>query len=158
MLSISSLPSREGIGTLGAGAYAFVDFLAKSGFSVWQVLPLTPTREGNSPYSSISANALNPLFIDLFDLVKRGLLSESEIKFRSKGRVDYDKVIPEKKRLLRPQLQRRRQSWRRRLRLLRQSRLQNLLCPTFQRRQTMTLRSSHLWTYQSSVNNDYAAH
>ena len=101
LLSISSLPSKEGIGTLGAGAYAFVDFLAKSGFSVWQVLPLTPTREGNSPYSSISANALNPLFIDLFDLVKRGLLSESEIKFRSKGRVDYDKVIPEKKRLLR---------------------------------------------------------
>ena len=101
LLSISSLPSREGIGTLGEGAYAFVDFLAKAGFSVWQVLPLTPTREGNSPYSSVCENALNPLFIDLYDLVRLGLLREEEIAFSAKGRVDYEALIPEKKRLLR---------------------------------------------------------
>jgi len=101
LLAISSLPSREGIGTLGEGAYDFVRFLAKGGFRVWQVLPLTPTREGNSPYSSVSASALNPLFIDLFDLVRRGLLREEEIKVSPTDRVDYAAVIPEKERLLR---------------------------------------------------------
>ena len=101
LLSVSSLPSREGIGTLGEGAYAFVDFLFKAGFRVWQVLPLTPTREGNSPYSSICENALNPLFIDLFDLVEQGLLRESEIPAPKKGKVDYPTVIAQKQRLLR---------------------------------------------------------
>ena len=92
LLSVSSLPSREGIGTLGEGAYAFVDAVAAAGFRVWQVLPLTPTREGNSPYSSVSATALNPLFIDLYDLVKQGLLRKEEISYAKKDRVDYDEV------------------------------------------------------------------
>ena len=101
MLSVSSLPSREGIGTLGEGAYAFVDALRAGGFTIWQVLPLTPTREGNSPYSSIAAFALNPLFIDLFALVKEGLLQEEEI-FRSAGdKVDYERVKREKDKSLR---------------------------------------------------------
>ena len=101
LLSVSSLPSREGIGTLGAGAYAFVDAVAAVGFQVWQVLPLTPTREGNSPYSSIAAVALNPLFIDLYDLVKQGLLKEEEIVFKKTERVDYPEVQAVKDRLLR---------------------------------------------------------
>ena len=101
LLAISSLPSQEGIGTLGAGAYAFADFLAEAGFRVWQVLPLTPTREGNSPYSSICASALNPLFIDLFDLVKRGLLRAEEISVSTAEQVDYAAVTREKNRLLR---------------------------------------------------------
>lgn len=101
LLSVSSLPSREGIGTLGEGAYAFVDALRAGGFTIWQVLPLTPTREGNSPYSSIAAFALNPLFIDLFALVKEGLLQEEEI-FRSAGdKVDYERVKREKDKSLR---------------------------------------------------------
>ena len=101
LLAISSLPSREGIGTLGEGAYDFVRFLERAGFHVWQVLPLTPTREGNSPYSSVSATALNPLFIDLYDLVERGLLRKEEIKPLTSDKVDYATLIPEKERLLR---------------------------------------------------------
>lgn len=101
LLSVSSLPSQEGIGTLGEGAYSFVDFLSSAGFGVWQVLPLTPTREGNSPYSSVCAGALNPLFIDLYDLVKRGLLKEKEIDFQKTEKVDYASLIPQKQRLLR---------------------------------------------------------
>lgn len=101
LLAISSLPSREGIGTLGEGAYDFVRFLAGAGVKVWQVLPLTPTREGNSPYSSVSATAVNPLFIDLFDLVKRGLLREDEIVYSPSKKVNYDAVTAVKDRLLR---------------------------------------------------------
>ena len=101
LLSISSLPSREGIGTLGQGAYDFVDFLAEAGFKVWQVLPLTPTREGNSPYSSICENALNPLFIDCFDLVERGLLTVEEVEKPASVRVDYPLVSLKKSLLLR---------------------------------------------------------
>ena len=101
LLSISSLPSEEGIGTLGKGAYDFVDAVAAAGFHVWQVLPLTPTREGNSPYSSVSATALNPLFIDLFDLVRQGLLQKWEIVYAKKAKVDYVEVREVKDRLLR---------------------------------------------------------
>ena len=38
LMHISSLPSRYGIGKLGASAYQFADFLKKSGVSVWQIL------------------------------------------------------------------------------------------------------------------------
>ena len=101
LLAVSSLPSGEGIGTLGKGAYDFVRFLSCAGFKVWQVLPLTPTREGNSPYSSVCATALNPLFIDLFDLAERGLLKKEEIPAAPAGKVDYAALIPQKGKLLR---------------------------------------------------------
>ena len=101
LLAVSSLPSREGIGTLGKGAYDFVRFLSCAGFKVWQVLPLTPTREGNSPYSSIADAAVNPLFIDLYDLVERGLLKAEEVPAAPAGKVDYAALIPQKEKLLR---------------------------------------------------------
>lgn len=101
LLSVSSLPSREGIGTLGEGAYTFVRFLKEAGFRFWQVLPLTPTREGNSPYSSVCATAFNPLLIDLFDLVSEGLLKQEEVVFPPSDKVDYAAVIPQKEKLLR---------------------------------------------------------
>ena len=101
LLAVSSLPSKEGIGTLGEGAYDFVRFLAGAGVKVWQVLPLTPTREGNSPYSSVCATAVNPLFIDLFDLVKRGLLKEDEVAPACSQTVDYAAVAKKKGKLLR---------------------------------------------------------
>ena len=53
LLPISSLPSRYGIGTLGAEAYKFADFLAGAGQSAWQILPLGPTSYGDSPYLSL---------------------------------------------------------------------------------------------------------
>ncbi len=74
LLHISSLPGSYGIGDFGAGARRFVDFISDMGFSVWQVLPLCPVGAGNSPYSSPSAFALNPLFLDGKDLVKQGLI------------------------------------------------------------------------------------
>jgi 4-alpha-glucanotransferase len=53
VLHPTSLPG----GTLGAEAYAFVDWLAAAGQSWWQVLPLGPPDDVGSPYASSSAFA-----------------------------------------------------------------------------------------------------
>ncbi len=74
LLHLSSLPSRGGIGDLGPAAYAFADFLAAAKQQYWQVLPLSPTGFGNSPYSALSAFAGNPLFISVEKLVEDGWL------------------------------------------------------------------------------------
>ena len=39
LMHISSLPSTNGIGTMGKEARKFVDFLDKSGQKYWQILP-----------------------------------------------------------------------------------------------------------------------
>ena len=40
LMHITSLPSNYGIGTLGAEAYRFADFLVKAKQKNWQMLPL----------------------------------------------------------------------------------------------------------------------
>ena len=77
---VSSLSSKYGIGCFSKEAYEFVDFLAESGQSYWQVLPFGPTGYGDSPYQSFSAFAGNPYFIDPETLVKDGLLHENEVR------------------------------------------------------------------------------
>lgn len=77
LLHPTSLPS----GTLGDDAYRFVDFLAASGFGVWQFLPLGPTHgEFGSPYQCLSVHAGNPWLIDARALVREGWVSEQDIK------------------------------------------------------------------------------
>ena len=93
LMPIFSLPSPYGIGTMGAAARDFVDFLAEAGQSWWQILPVGPTSYGDSPYQSPSTFAGNPYFIDLDWLVEDGLLEQAEIDALSWGsdpeRVDY---------------------------------------------------------------------
>ncbi len=72
LLHPTSLPSRGGIGDFGPAAYRFVDFLASAKQGLWQVLPLGPLGYGNSPYSSTSAFAGNPLLISLGRLAEHG--------------------------------------------------------------------------------------
>ena len=79
LMHITSLPGPYGVGTMGKEAYAFVDFLKKAGQTRWQILPLTPTGYGDSPYQSCSTYAGNSYLIDLDLLVKDGLLREEEI-------------------------------------------------------------------------------
>lgn len=75
LLHVTSLPSTDGHGDLGAEAYRFVDFLAAAGCTVWQVLPLVPTHEEDrSPYNALSAMAGNPELISRELCVERGLV------------------------------------------------------------------------------------
>lgn len=106
LLHITSLPSPFGIGDLGPSAYQFADFLTQTKQSYWQVLPLHPTDRacGNSPYSSPSAFAGNPLLISPELLRESGFLKKKDIEeippFPT-GHCDYASVIPYKSGLLR---------------------------------------------------------
>ena len=79
LLHPTSLPGRFGVGDLGDAAFRFVDFLAASSQSLWQVLPLGPTGYGDSPYQCFSAFAGNTLLISPERLVADRLLSPEEI-------------------------------------------------------------------------------
>src|ERR1700728_758447 len=77
LLHPTSLPSHGGVGDFGPSAYAFADFLAAAKQGLWQVLPLGPLGFGDSPYSSTSAFAGNPLLISLERLADRGWIERS---------------------------------------------------------------------------------
>ncbi len=103
LLHPTSLPGPYGIGDLGPEAYRWVDFLADSQTSLWQVLPLGPTGYGDSPYQCFSAFAGNPYLISPQLLVQDGLLHNNDLVNLppfSAERVDYGMVIPWKLRVL----------------------------------------------------------
>src|ERR1700729_225336 len=79
LLHPTSLPSPGGIGDFGPSAYAFADFLASARQGLWQVLPLGPVGFGNSPYSSTSAFAGNPLLISLERLADHGWIGRAPV-------------------------------------------------------------------------------
>lgn len=98
LLHPTSLPSRGGIGDFGRSAYAFADFLASAKQGLWQVLPLGPVGFGDSPYSSTSAFAGNPLLISLERLADHGWIDRSKVDALP-GRiepVDYSSVFHQK--------------------------------------------------------------
>ncbi|MBQ9832221.1 MAG: 4-alpha-glucanotransferase [Clostridia bacterium] len=104
LMHISSLPSRYGIGSLGREAFRFVDFIKDSGMSIWQVLPISPTGCGDSPYQGFSTFAGNPYFIDLDLLHEEGLLTDEELLGAvcdDNKTVDYNKLYNERDALLR---------------------------------------------------------
>jgi 4-alpha-glucanotransferase len=98
LLHPTSLPSRGGIGDFGPAAYQFVDSLAAARQGLWQVLPLGPLGYGNSPYSSTSAFAGNPLLISLERLAARGWIDADKISHLGpeSGPVDYGKIFSAK--------------------------------------------------------------
>ncbi|MDZ7378917.1 MAG: 4-alpha-glucanotransferase [candidate division KSB1 bacterium] len=103
ILHPTSLPGPFGIGDLGEAAYAFVDWLAQAGQSYWQVLPLSPTGYGDSPYQGLTAFAGNPLLISPARLVAEGLLSPRDlasVPHFPPDRVDFGRLIPWKTELL----------------------------------------------------------
>ena len=105
LMHITSLPSPYGVGTMGKESYYFIDFLKKAGQKYWQILPLTPTGYGDSPYQSYSAYAGNHYLIDLDILVEEGLLTVEEITACNwgddPGRVDFGALYENRMGLLR---------------------------------------------------------
>jgi len=79
LLHVTSLPSFGGVGDFGPAAYGFVDFLAAGKQRLWQVLPLSPTGYGSSPYSALSAFAGNPMLISLEFLARDGWITWDQI-------------------------------------------------------------------------------
>ncbi|MCI8756271.1 MAG: 4-alpha-glucanotransferase [Oscillospiraceae bacterium] len=105
LLSITSLPSKYGIGCFSQSAYDFVDWLRDAGQTYWQILPLCPTSYGDSPYQSFSTFAGNPYFISLEALIEEGTLSPEECDCVDFGlqddKVDYKKLYLQRYPLLR---------------------------------------------------------
>ncbi len=102
LLHLTSLPSPEGIGTLGREAYAFADFLASSGMGIWQVLPISPTGYAESPYQCFSTYAGNPLLIDLRSLKRQGILKTTKdlVLPGNPEKVDFPRIIAHKREML----------------------------------------------------------
>ena len=105
LLPVASLPSKYGIGCFSKEAYAFIDKLVEAGQSYWQILPLSPTSYGDSPYQSFSSFAGNPYFIDPDALVEEGVLTEEECESFDFGsnpvQIDYEKQYRQRFLLLR---------------------------------------------------------
>jgi len=105
LMHITSLPGPYGIGTMGKSAYEFVDFLSAAGQSYWQILPLSPTGYGDSPYQAFSAFAGNHYLIDPEQLIAQGLLKPEEPAAMDWGtdpeRVDFGKLYENRLQLLR---------------------------------------------------------
>src|SRR4030095_6383890 len=90
LLHPTSLPGPNGVGELGSDALRFLDFLAATGITIWQVLPLRPTGSGASPYQCFSAFAGNPLMIAV----------PSDGKAFPAHTVEFETVIPHKRALV----------------------------------------------------------
>ncbi|RDE93524.1 MULTISPECIES: 4-alpha-glucanotransferase [Haemophilus] len=97
LMHITSLPNAFGIGSFGQSAYDFVDFLVETKQTYWQILPLTTTSYGDSPYQSFSAIAGNTHLIDFDLLIQMCLLKESDYASVNFGddptSVDYERIF-----------------------------------------------------------------
>lgn len=101
-MPVFSLPGDYGIGTFGRESYDFVNFLQESGQKVWQMLPLSQTVFGDSPYQTTADCSFNPYFCDLDDLFEQGLLTQKELnsaKEKVKS-IDYGKLYVKRTALL----------------------------------------------------------
>ncbi len=102
LLHPTSLYGEYGIGDLGEVCFEFIDFLRESKQKIWQVLPLTPTSFGDSPYQSFSTFAGNVLLISPKILLEKKYLTNSDLNNIPNfdlHKIDYAKVIDFKTKL-----------------------------------------------------------
>lgn len=94
---VTSLPGRWGVGDLGDSARRFIDWLARAGQGLWQVLPLGPPGFGESPYQSFSAFAGNGMLVGLDRLADEGWLSRKDLDAAPEfdgSRAEFERVVP----------------------------------------------------------------
>ncbi len=105
LLPVFSLPSGYGIGCFSKEAREFIDWLHDTGHTYWQILPLNPTGNADSPYQPLSSFAGNAYFIDPAQLVQQGLLTEDELAGFDFGSdpssVDYETLYDSRMEMLR---------------------------------------------------------
>lgn len=92
LLPLQSLNGENGIGDFGKAAFDFIDIIKKSGFDMWQILPLNPLGYGHSPYQPYSSFAGDEIYISLDLLYEDGLLEKKAEKIEQKERIDYNFV------------------------------------------------------------------
>ena len=93
LMPAASLPSRTGVGEMGAEASRFIQLLRENGVKIWQILPMNPVGYGNSPYQPYSSCAGDEIYISLDALYEEGLLKEKAENFRENSvQIDYDAV------------------------------------------------------------------
>lgn len=95
LMPIASLPSKDGVGSLGKEAYAFVDMLSDMGIRIWQILPLNPLGYGNSPYQPFSSYAGDELYVDLELLAEDGYLTADWDHYENSdnpNRIEYERA------------------------------------------------------------------
>ncbi len=103
LLHITSLPGPYGIGEIGKEAIRFIDMLSEMNQSLWQILPTGDTGSCNSPYTTVSAFANNPLLISIDTLIGDGYLKQEDLngfKQYSSQKVEYKKIISDRKKIL----------------------------------------------------------
>lgn len=101
LMPISALPNRHGIGDFGPETVTFLRMVKKSGFAIWQILPLSPIGYGHSPYQPFSSLAIDEMYISLDELGQDGLLDYVPSFHQNAKRIDYEKVKAFKERYLR---------------------------------------------------------
>ncbi len=92
LMPVFSIGGRHGCGDFGKDSYRFVDMIHQCGFSIWQILPLNPLGNGNSPYMSYSSFAMDEVYISLDLLADMGLIKKAPSYRRRAKRVDYQAV------------------------------------------------------------------
>ncbi len=80
LLHPTSLPGRFGSGDLGPEVDHFLDWAARAGQRVWQILPLGPVAAHGCPYDGLSAFAGNPWLISPESLRDDGLLTPQDLE------------------------------------------------------------------------------
>ncbi len=100
LLPVSALNGDYGIGDFGSSAYEFIDIISDMGFKLWQILPLNPLGEANSPYKPCSSYAGDEIYIDLEYLYNNKLLEELPEYIPQTSRIDYDVTRAYKQRYL----------------------------------------------------------
>ncbi len=104
LLPLPSLPGGGPCGTLGPAARTFLDFLVAGRQGIWQMIPVNVTSAGtgNSPYSALSAFALDPILLSAEDLEEDDLLTakeRSDLPKAPTARIDFPKARERAERL-----------------------------------------------------------
>ena len=95
LVHLSSVPGTHGIGDLGPGAFQVANWIAASGSTLWQMLPIGPVGKGDSPYSATSSFAIEPLILSLEILAREKLIAPSALRAPSElahGKTNYAKA------------------------------------------------------------------